>query len=108
MVAHAPMPCSPCSIQAKGYYLKTGLRKMMKKGGLKDFTRDIVLEVDGRRIDLPSLEGIVIMNILRYGEHLRIREIMFRSVFAVGRAAPTSGATRKTTNSTGLHITTAC
>ncbi|CAF5190151.1 unnamed protein product, partial [Rotaria magnacalcarata] len=51
-------------IQAKGYYLKTGLRKMMKKGGLKDFTRDIVLEVDGKRVDLPSLEGIVIMNIL--------------------------------------------
>jgi hypothetical protein len=53
------------SIQAKGYYLKTGLRKMMKKGGLKDFTRDIILEVDNRRVDLPSLEGIVIMNILR-------------------------------------------
>ncbi|CAF1274389.1 unnamed protein product [Rotaria sordida] len=53
-------------IQAKGYYLKTGLRKMMKKGGLKDFTRDIVLEVDGKRVDLPSLEGIVIMNILSW------------------------------------------
>ncbi|CAF4103107.1 unnamed protein product [Rotaria sp. Silwood2] len=53
-------------IQAKGYYLKTGLRKMMKKGGLKDFTRDIVLEVDGRRVDLPSLEGIIIMNILSW------------------------------------------
>lgn len=54
-------------IQAKGYYLKTGIRKMMKKGGLKDFTRDIILEVDGKRVDLPSLEGIVIMNILRSG-----------------------------------------
>ncbi|CAF1103121.1 unnamed protein product [Adineta steineri] len=53
-------------IQAKGYYLKTGLRKMMKKGGLKDFTRDIVLEVDGKRVELPSLEGIVIMNILSW------------------------------------------
>jgi diacylglycerol kinase (ATP) len=53
-------------IQAKGYYLKTGLKKMMKKGGLKDFTRDIVLEVDGKRVDLPSLEGIVIMNILSW------------------------------------------
>ena len=39
---------------------------MVKKGGLKDFTRDIVLEVDGKRVDLPSLEGIIIMNILRY------------------------------------------
>ena len=38
---------------------------MMKKGGFKDFTRDIILEVDGKRIELPSLEGIVIMNILR-------------------------------------------
>jgi diacylglycerol kinase (ATP) len=53
-------------IQAKGYYLKTGIRKMMKKGGLKDFTRDIVLEVDGKRVDLPQLEGIVIMNILSW------------------------------------------
>jgi diacylglycerol kinase (ATP) len=53
-------------IQAKGYYLKTGIRKMMKKGGLKDFTRDIVLEVDGKRVDLPPLEGIVIMNILSW------------------------------------------
>ncbi len=53
-------------IQAKGYYLKTGIRKMMKKGGLKDFTQDIVLEVDGKRIDLPPLEGIVIMNILSW------------------------------------------
>jgi hypothetical protein len=52
-------------IQAKGYYIKTGIRKMMKKGGLKDFTRDIILEVDGKRVDLPSLEGIIIMNILR-------------------------------------------
>ncbi|CAF1594624.1 unnamed protein product, partial [Adineta ricciae] len=53
-------------IQAKGYYLKTGIRKMIKKGGLKDFNRDIVLEVDGRRIDLPQLEGIIIMNILSW------------------------------------------
>jgi diacylglycerol kinase (ATP) len=53
-------------IQAKGYYLKTGIRKMMKKGGLKDFTQDIVLEVDGKRVDLPALEGIVIMNILSW------------------------------------------
>ncbi|CAF0882276.1 unnamed protein product [Didymodactylos carnosus] len=53
-------------IQAKGYYIKTGLRKIMKKGGLKDFTRDIILEVDGKRIDLPSLEGIIILNILSW------------------------------------------
>ncbi|CAF1165004.1 unnamed protein product [Rotaria sordida] len=54
-------------IQAKSYYVKTGIRKMMKKGGLKDFTRDIVLEVDGRRVDLPPLEGIIITNILSWG-----------------------------------------
>ena len=41
---------------------------MMKKGGSKDFTRDIVLEVDGKRVELPSLEGIVILNILRFIE----------------------------------------
>jgi len=53
-------------IQAKGYYLKTGIRKMMKKGGLKDFSRDIILEVDGKRVELPTLEGIVIINILSW------------------------------------------
>ncbi|CAF3422029.1 unnamed protein product [Rotaria sp. Silwood1] len=53
-------------IQAKGYYVKTGIKKIMKKGGLKDFTRDIVLEVDGKRVDLPQLDGIVIMNILSW------------------------------------------
>ena len=57
--------CFHLRIQAKSYYLKAGLRKMMKKGGLKDFTKDIVLEVDGKRVDLPSLEGIIITNILR-------------------------------------------
>lgn len=41
---------------------------MMKKGGLKDFSRDIILEVDGKRVELPTLEGIVIINILRFVE----------------------------------------
>jgi len=53
-------------IQAKGYYLKTGIRKIMKKGSSRDFTQDIILEVDGKRIDLPPLEGIIIINILSW------------------------------------------
>ena len=53
-------------IQAKGYYIKTSIRKMVKKGSLKDFTRDIILEVDGKRVDLPQLEGIIILNILSW------------------------------------------
>jgi hypothetical protein len=94
-------------IQAKGYYLKTGIRKMMKKGGLKDFTRDIVLEVDGKRVELPSLEGIVIMNILRYEQRSTKRNILFL-LFSVGQAVPIYGDMKKMINLVGRHIMMEC
>ena len=39
----------------------------MSRGICKDFNRYVTLEVDGRRIDLPQIEGILILNILRFG-----------------------------------------
>lgn len=51
----------------KKYYVQLGLRKIMSRGSDKDFfNRNVTLEVDGRRIDLPSIEGIIILNILRF------------------------------------------
>ena len=38
---------------------------MMKKGNCKEFNQYVTLEVDGRKIDLPQIEGILILNILR-------------------------------------------
>jgi diacylglycerol kinase (ATP) len=51
----------------KKYYLQIGLRKMMNKACnySKDFNKNVTLEVDGKRIDLPQIEGIIILNILR-------------------------------------------
>ncbi|CAK9302070.1 unnamed protein product [Gordionus sp. m RMFG-2023] len=51
----------------KSVYLKMGLRKMMKKKISRDLQRDIKLEVDGKEIDIPAVEGLVILNILSWG-----------------------------------------
>lgn len=39
---------------------------MVKKRLVKDLHRHIRLEVDGRLVELPPVEGIIILNILRY------------------------------------------
>ena len=43
-----------------------GLRKMMGRKMCKDMHKEIRLEVDGKIIELPPVEGIIILNILRY------------------------------------------
>ena len=55
-------------IHNKQIYFKMGLRKMVKssrsaKGG--SLHKEIELEVDGKLIELPAVEGIIILNILR-------------------------------------------
>ncbi|KAL3189413.1 hypothetical protein MRX96_002725 [Rhipicephalus microplus] len=50
----------------KGVYVKMGLRKMVSRKTWKDLHKEIRLEVDGKVIDLPPVEGIIILNILRY------------------------------------------
>ena len=49
----------------KGVYLKVGLQKMVGRGLNKDLSKEIYLEVDGRPVDLPSIKGIIILNIMR-------------------------------------------
>jgi diacylglycerol kinase (ATP) len=43
-----------------------GLRKMVGRKLCKDLHREIRLEVDGKLVELPQVEGIIILNILRY------------------------------------------
>ncbi|XP_077488161.1 diacylglycerol kinase theta isoform X2 [Amblyomma americanum] len=51
----------------KGVYVKMGLRKMVSRKTWKDLHKEIRLEVDGKLIDLPPVEGIIILNILSWG-----------------------------------------
>ncbi|CAN7936885.1 unnamed protein product [Ixodes hexagonus] len=51
----------------KGVYVKMGLRKMVSRKTWKDLHKEVRLEVDGKVIDLPPVEGIIILNILSWG-----------------------------------------
>lgn len=50
----------------KGVYVKMGLRKMVSRRTWRDFHKEVRLEVDNKVIDLPPVEGIIILNILRW------------------------------------------
>jgi diacylglycerol kinase (ATP) len=43
-----------------------GIRKMMGRKMCKEMHKEIRLEVDGKMVELPPVEGIIILNILRY------------------------------------------
>lgn len=43
-----------------------GLRKMVGRKMCKDLHKEVRLEVDGKLVELPPVEGIIILNILRY------------------------------------------
>ena len=49
----------------KKVYVQMSLKKMVNKHTCKDLQRCIRLEVDGKLVDLPPVEGIIILNILR-------------------------------------------
>ncbi|CAG5130011.1 unnamed protein product, partial [Candidula unifasciata] len=51
----------------KGVYLKMGLRKMVNRRTCKDLYKNVKVEVDGKLIELPPVEGIIILNILSWG-----------------------------------------
>ncbi|XP_076069788.1 diacylglycerol kinase theta [Oratosquilla oratoria] len=51
----------------KGVYVKMGLRKMVSRKLCKDLHKEIRLEVDGKHVELPPLEGIIILNIMSWG-----------------------------------------
>lgn len=56
-------------LRNKGVYVTMGLRKMVKRKPCKDLHKEIRLEVDGRLVELPQVEGIIILNILRYSQY---------------------------------------
>jgi diacylglycerol kinase (ATP) len=47
-----------------------GLRKMVGRKLCKDLHKEIRLEVDGKLVELPQVEGIIILNILRYAVNI--------------------------------------
>ncbi|XP_076629706.1 diacylglycerol kinase theta isoform X1 [Colletes latitarsis] len=51
----------------KRMYMTLGLQKLIKRKPLKDFHKEIRLEVDGKLVELPEVEGIIILNILSWG-----------------------------------------
>lgn len=51
----------------KSVYFKMGLRKMVNRRSCRDLHRMIKVEVDGKLIELPPVEGIIILNILSWG-----------------------------------------
>ncbi|XP_037051989.1 diacylglycerol kinase theta isoform X7 [Bradysia coprophila] len=51
----------------KGVYVKMGLRKMVGRKTVKELHKELRLEVDGKVVDLPPVEGIIILNILSWG-----------------------------------------
>jgi len=51
----------------KAVYVKVGLRKCIGRRMCKDLHKEINLEVDGKQIELPPIEGIIILNIMSWG-----------------------------------------
>ncbi|XP_060523914.1 diacylglycerol kinase theta [Cylas formicarius] len=52
----------------KSVYVKMGLRKIVGQGKVcKDLHKEVRLEVDGKPVELPQVEGIIILNILSWG-----------------------------------------
>lgn len=49
----------------KGVYVKQAIRKMVNRSSWNNLTKAVKLEVDGKAIALPHVEGIIILNILR-------------------------------------------
>lgn len=51
----------------KGVYVKQAIRKIVNRNSWTNLNKAIKLEVDGRLIQLPHIEGIIILNILSWG-----------------------------------------
>ena len=50
----------------KGVYFRLGMRKLGRRTSCKELQKELRVEVDGRQIELPTIEGILILNISRY------------------------------------------
>ena len=51
---------------SEGVYVKVSLKKMLGRRLCKELHKEITLEVDGKHVELPPIEGIIILNIMRY------------------------------------------
>lgn len=51
----------------KGVYFQLGLQKMISKDETSQLQKYINIYVDGKKVDLPSLEGVVLLNISSWG-----------------------------------------
>ena len=49
----------------KGVYFRLGMRKLGRRTTCKELNKELRLEVDGVNIELPSIEGILVLNISR-------------------------------------------
>lgn len=80
----------------KGVYVKMGLRKMVGRKMCKDLHKEIRLEVDGKLVELPPVEGIIILNILRWDIIKRFKPIgWWRKSSAAGDPVQTRGGPKK-------------
>ena len=43
-----------------------GLKKMVSRRNWSNMQKELRLEVDGKVVNLPPVEGLIILNILRY------------------------------------------
>ena len=93
----------------KGVYFKVGLQKMVGRGLNKDLSKEIYIEVDGKPVELPTIKGIIILNIMRYTFPIRLRDSKYKlSAISVGDPEPILGAKKKMTNSVNLIIGMVC
>ena len=58
--------CDSNELVWSGVYVKVSLRKMLGRRMCKELHKEIKLEVDGKHVELPPIEGIIILNIMRW------------------------------------------
>lgn len=51
----------------KGFYLQLGLQKMVQRTETRELRRHIALMVDGNRVELPDIAGLIVLNIQSWG-----------------------------------------
>lgn len=95
----------------KGVYVKMGLRKMVGRKMIKELHKELRLEVDGKVVDLPPVEGIIILNILRWvweGFEAMIINKKYFFCSTVGALVLIRGDLRRRTSSANRTTGTAC
>ncbi|XP_022106252.1 diacylglycerol kinase theta-like isoform X2 [Acanthaster planci] len=51
----------------KGVYFRLGMRKLGRRTSCKELQKELRVEVDGKPIEIPSIEGMLILNISSWG-----------------------------------------